>query len=128
MHKVAEGEIFGLARPTVIFSRIDELEIPELNDAETDPPENHQENGATLPVNTWLSPPYSPPEENSVESAATPPSPCVEAGDAALKAREGGLPDVQLLGSDYMLYGVYQDWVHRNPGYHLDEGKAEDSK
>ena len=34
----------------------------------------------------------------------------------------------RLLGANYMLYGVYQDWVHQNPGEHLDEGIAEDSK
>ena len=27
-----------------------------------------------------------------------------------------------------MLYGVYQNWVHQNPGYHLDGGITEDSK
>ena len=27
-----------------------------------------------------------------------------------------------------MLYGVYQDWVHQNPGEHLDGGIVEDSK
>ena len=28
IHKVAEGELVELAHPTVLFSRIDELEIP----------------------------------------------------------------------------------------------------
>ena len=37
-------------------------------------------------------------------------------------------PDVRLLGTDSMIYGVYQDWVHQNPGEHLDERMAEDSK
>ena len=41
----------------VLFSRIDELKIPELDNADTDPPENHQDNGATPPVNTQPSPP-----------------------------------------------------------------------
>ena len=27
-----------------------------------------------------------------------------------------------------MLYGVYQDWVHKNPGKHLDGGFVEESK
>ena len=27
-----------------------------------------------------------------------------------------------------VIYGVYQDWVHQNPGDHLDGGIAEDSK
>ena len=57
MHEVAESELAKLARPTVIFSCIDELKLPELDDAETNLPENHQNNGATPPVNTQLSPP-----------------------------------------------------------------------
>ena len=36
MHKVAEGDVVKLAGPTVLFSRIDEIEIPDLNNAETD--------------------------------------------------------------------------------------------
>ena len=87
MHEVAEGEIFELARPTVIFSRIEELKIPELDDAETNPPENHQENGVILPVNTQPFPPHSSLEDVSVASAAPPPRPHVEAGNAALQAR-----------------------------------------
>ena len=27
-----------------------------------------------------------------------------------------------------MFYSLYKDWVHQNPGYHLDERIAEDSK
>ena len=36
----------------VILSRINELKIPDLDDTETDPTENHQDNGATPLVNT----------------------------------------------------------------------------
>ena len=128
MHKVAEGELIKIARPTMLFSRMDELKIPELDNDETDPPENHQDNGATLPVNTHPSPLHSPLDDVSLTSAAPSPCPCVEAGNAALQAREGYLPDVHLLGAEYMLYGVYQDWVHQNQGDHLDGGIAEDSK
>ena len=33
----------------------------------------------------------------------------------------------RLLGADYMIYGICQDWVHQNPGDHLDGGIAEES-
>ena len=36
--------------------------------------------------------------------------------------RKGDLPDVSLLGADYILYGVYQDWVHKKIGELLDGG------
>ena len=109
MHEVAESKLVKIARPTVLFSRIYELELPELDDAETNPPENHQDNGATPPVNTHPSPPHSLLRDALVSPAAPPLHPRVEAVDAALKAREGDYPDVRLLGANYMLYGVYQD-------------------
>ena len=90
----------------VLFSHTNELKILELADAETDPPENHQDNGTMPPVNTQPSPLHSPPEETSLSSDNTPPCPRVEVGDTSLQAREGDLLDVRLLGVDYMLYGV----------------------
>ena len=128
MHEVAEDEMDTTTRPTVLFSHTDELNIPELADAETDPPENHQDNVATPLVNTEPSPPHSPPKDTSVASAAPLPRPYIEAGNAALQAQEGDLPEVLLFGNDYILFGVYQDRVHQNPGDHLDGVIAEDSK
>ena len=87
MHEVAEGKLFELARPTVILSCIEKLEISELDDAKTDPLESHQDNGATPPVNTQPSPLYSPLEDTLVASAAPPPRSLVEAGNAAIQAR-----------------------------------------
>ena len=49
-HAVIENKLVELARPTVIFYRIDELKIPELDDAKTNPSGNLQNNGATPPV------------------------------------------------------------------------------
>ena len=61
-------------------------------------------------------------------SSALPQLPLIEAGVAAIQAQYGDFPDVRLVGSDYMLYGVYQDLVHQNSGDHLDGVIAEDSK
>ena len=68
----------------MIFYHTDEIEIPELADADTDPPENHQDNGATPPVNTQTSPPHSHPEDTSFDSAKPLPQHCFEYGDADL--------------------------------------------
>ena len=106
---MTEDELVDIARLTVILYRIDELKILELNNADTDPPENHQDNGVMSSVNTQPSLSHSPPEDTPVASDAPPPHPLVDAGNAAPKAREGDLPDVFLLGANYMLYGVYQD-------------------
>ena len=69
IHEVSEGELVKLARPTVILSCIDELKLPELEDAETNLPENHKDNCAMPPVITQLSPPYSPLEDALVASS-----------------------------------------------------------
>ena len=87
MHEVAESKLVELTQPTVIFSRIDKLELPELDDAETDPSENLQENGATPPVLTHTSTPHSPLEDASAPPAASLPGPRVEAGDAAIQSQ-----------------------------------------
>ena len=55
-------------------------------------------------------------------------TPLVEARDAAIQAQEGEHLYIRLLAADYMLYGVYQDWFHQNPGDHLDREIAEYSK
>ena len=128
MYEVSEEDIDAIARPTAIFYHTNELKITKLADAKTDQPKKHQENGTTLSVDTHPSPPHSPPEYTSVASAEPLPCPRIKAGDAALQVREGDLLDVRLLGADYMLYGVYQDWVHQNIGDHLDGGTAEDIK
>ena len=52
MHEVLEGELNVIAQPKMLLSHTNELEIPELADAETNPPENHQDNGAMPLVNT----------------------------------------------------------------------------
>ena len=103
MHEVAEGELVELARPTVLLSRIKELEIPELDDAKTDPPENHQDNGTTPLVKIQPFLPHSPLEDASVASSPPPSLPRVKAGNAALQAQEGNLPDVRLLSDDYII-------------------------
>ena len=84
MHEVTEGKLIKIAQPKVLFSRIDKLKIPQLENSMTDPPENHQDNGATPPVKTQPYPPHSPLEDTSVDSAAHPSFLRVEAGNAAL--------------------------------------------
>ena len=112
----------------MFFFHTDELKIPELADADTEPPKNLQYNSATPLVSTHPYLLHSPQEDTLFASAEPPPFPHVKSIDAALQARAGDLTDVRLLGSNYMLYGVYQDWVHQNPVEHLDGRITEDSK
>ena len=86
MHKVADSELIKLALPTVLLSCIDEIELLELDGAETDLPENNQDNDTTPPVNNQPSPLHSTLEDASVAPAVPPPRPHVKIGDAALQA------------------------------------------
>ena len=52
MYKVSEREIDAIVRLTVLFYHTKQIGILELSDTDTDPSENLQENGATLPVGT----------------------------------------------------------------------------
>ena len=63
MYQVLEGYLDPISQPTVILSHTDKLKLLELADADTDPPKNHQDNGAMSPVNTQPYLPNSPLEE-----------------------------------------------------------------
>ena len=71
---------------------------------------------------------HSPLEDTSVALAEPPPRLRVDAGYAALQACAGDLPDVRLLGGNYILFGVYHDWVHQNPENNLDDGTTKYGK
>ena len=128
MHEVSEEDIDAIVQPTVLFSHTEEIEIPELADAKTDPTENIQDNGTTLPVSTQTCLPHSPLKETLVALAETLPYHSVEAGDVALQVRTEDLLDVCLLVNDENIFWVYQDWFHQNTGEHLDGRIAEDGK
>ena len=85
MHDVSEGELGTIVRPEVLFYHTNELEIPELANAKTDLPENHQDNGATPLVDTQPFLLYSPPQDTLVASAEPPPHPRIKARDAAIQ-------------------------------------------
>ena len=89
------------------------------------PTQKPSRNGATPLVGTQPSSSHSSLEDTLVALYKPPTRSYVKAIDAALQARAEDLPDVRLLWSNYMLYELYQDWVHQNPGEHLDGGIAE---
>ena len=60
IQEVKEGDLVKLSVLTVLLSCIDELELPEIDDDKTYPPENHQDNGATPLVNNQTYMPHSP--------------------------------------------------------------------
>ena len=52
----------------------------------------------------------------------------VDVSATARLASEGNLPRARLTAPGNALFGIYQDWVHQNPGIHLDGEINEDVK
>ena len=74
------------------------------------------------PLITQPSSRYPPP----ADAPDTPDSPPLvshkDSSDAARLASESDLPGYFLTVANDNLFGVYQDWVHQNPGTHLYGG------
>ena len=83
-----EVDLNETTQQMVLFYHTDKLNILELANSETNPPENNQYNDTTLPVNTQPSLSHSPPGDTSFASVELSPCQRVEAGDAALQAQE----------------------------------------
>ena len=94
----------------------------KLDEPETEATKNHRYNGAMPPIGTKASSPNSPLTENSVDPDKPPSCPRIYSGDSSVLACVVDLLEVRLQGANTMLFGVYQDWVHQNPGNHLNGG------
>ena len=100
----------------------------ELTGTDTTPTQTPQKNGVMSPLPTQPSTPNSPPVD-SPEAPASPTTRTREDASAAYRlASESDLEGVCRTASDNALFGVNQDWVHQNPGTHLDGGIDEDGK
>ena len=128
MYDILVEDINAIVQPTVFFTHINELKILDIANNETNPNEKYQDNGTTPLLSTQPPLPHSPLIDTSIAPADSLPHPRVEAGDATVIARVGDLLNVCLLGADDMLFRVYQDWVHKNPGNYLDGGITENGK
>ena len=80
------------------------------------------DNGKMPPLLTQ--PPYkSPTLVDTPDAPGSPPSGSQEdVSDTNHLASECNCPGDRLTASDNKLFGVYQDWVHQNPGTYLDGG------
>ena len=104
------------------------IKIPEISNDKTDPTKNLHNNGAMPPLGTHPSSPHSHIEDAWFALSKTPPRTGIKAGDAVLQACVGDLPDVHLLGAEYMLFEVYVDCVHQNLRLLLYGGITDDGK
>ena len=94
----------------------------ELVGKNTTPTETSQDNGITPPLLTQPSSPNLPPVD-ALEIPASPTlSTCADLSVSARLASEINLKVFRLTSADNAFFGVYQDWVHQNPGRHLDGG------
>jgi hypothetical protein len=65
-------------------------------------------------------------ERESVEDDESRSTPVGEEKEEEKKRNVGDLPGAIISDADLQLYGVYGDYVHQNPGQHLDGGIADD--
>ena len=71
----------------VLFTQPDEIDTMDLDDAETTPDENHQDNGASPPLNTQPSSLQTPLTDALVDLYEPPTCSHIDARDAAHLAR-----------------------------------------
>ena len=116
MHKDTKVDIDGIDQPTEIFNQTNELNPTDTSNNKTTLAKNHQDNGAMPPLGTQPPSLHSLLAYTLVTTDKPLPCPCVESGYAAHLARKEDLPEVCIKISDNMIYEVYQDWVHQNPG------------
>ena len=128
MHEVAEDNIDDITQPTYLFTQPDKLDPTELAEDGTTLDENHQYNGASPRHVTQPSLSNLPLTYTSVATDEPLPRLCVQDSDATRLSRMEDLPEVRLKGADYEFYGVYQHWLHQDPGNNLDGGIKEDVK
>ena len=121
-------DIDDIVQSAVIFNPTNELKMIELANNDTKPTENHQDIRSTPLFDNHASLPHSPLTETSAAPSKPPPLPCIESKDAIVLERAGDLTDFRLLGDNDMIFGVYQDWVHQNPGNQLDGRITKDGK
>ena len=122
MHEVSEDNIDDITQKTDLFTQPDEIDHTELADDGATPDENHQYNRASTWNVTQPSLPNSPLTYASVDTDEPTPCPCVEDSDTNHLASMEDPPEVHLRGADNELYGVYQDWMHQDPGNNPDVG------
>ena len=128
MHDIHEEDIGAIIWKMALFTQPNKLETMYLADANIKPTKNHQDNGAFLELGTQPSFSKSPLIDTPVAPDKPPPCPCIDAGNTSFLTRVGELPEVRLQGSDNVLLGVYQYWMHQNPGNHIYGRITEDGK
>ena len=111
-----------LNAPKVLFTQDDDLDPMELVKGEATQTKTPLDNGGMTPLPTQSPYKYPPLVETSDAMDSLNPGTQRDASVATLLASVGYLPRERLTAGDDNIFGVYQDWVHQNPGTHLGGG------
>ena len=122
IHKVTEVDPGEITQSMDLFAHPNELNPMEFADSENTPAEKHRDNGALLLHVTQPYSPYSPLTYALVSPYKPPLRPWVDSVDAAHQEIRSDHPNVHLNTFDVAIFGVYQDWMHQNPGNLLEGG------
>ena len=110
------------------FTHPDKLNPMDITTNRTTPAEKYRDNGASPLHGTQTSLMHSPLTDASAATDDPLPRLCIEDGNSTRLVSLSELPKVRLKGANISFYGVFQDWVHQNPGNHFDGGIKEDGK
>ena len=112
----------------MIFNQNNDLDPVEIVEEEATQTETPPDNGWNPPLLNKFPQQSSPPIESPNAPDSHPPGVCEDVSDAARLASVVDLPCESLMDANEKILGVYQNWVHQNPGAYLDGGIEEDSK
>ena len=128
MHEVIEDELDDITQPIMLFTPPNKRDPMELVNYETTPAENHQDN-VSFPLHCTR--PYllhSTLIDALFATYEPPLYPHVDTSNDNGLASMADHPEVRFKAADYVLFGVYQGWVHQNSLNHLDGRIKKDSK
>ena len=129
--KVYEKGLAKITSPRTLFTQDDEINPSEVMGGEATQTKNPLDNGEMSPLLTQPPSQYSPPVDDPDAPEAPespPPVPPEYTSNANLLESEGDPERDCPTAANDKLFGVYQDWMHQNPGTHLDCRIDEDGK
>ena len=112
----------------LLFNKNYELDPAELMEEDSTQIETLLDNVGMPPLINQSPSQYLTLIESPDSPDSPPPGVHKEVSVAACLASVVDLPSKSLTDADAKILGVYQDWVHQNPGMHMDGGIEDDSK
>ena len=122
LHTVVTTDLTELYTPRAIFTLVHDIDPMDLAGGKATPTKTLPDDVETPPLLTHMTFQYSP--LIYAPGALDSPPPLLSEGiiTSVCLVSEGDLPGDCITAANDNLFGVYQYWVHQNPGTHQDGG------